>query len=425
MTRRIPLESLVPGMYVRSFDLSWFKHPFVTSRLGLIHSKALIEHLRGLGVHFVEIDPEKGLDLAREETPTRAQSPSVPEAEPAPPPEPEPAPRPAPEPVRPAIKILPDPVSPPPPGSPETARFAQKLFIHAIDQTKRLLADVSHDRQLDSVQVRGLVGQLMTTVEHNEDVVQYLMRLKAYDEYTYTHGISLSALSLLLGKHLGLSAEERELMGLAGLVHDVGKCMLPLEILNKPGKLTAEEFATIKSHPLMGYEYIKRQGGIVADACRAALEHHERLDGTGYPNGLSGAQIQPMSSMLAIVDVYDALTSNRCYHTGMSPHAALKLLYQDRDKHFPADILERFIKCMGVYPAWSSVQLKNGLYGVVTPRKPDNPLFPEVLLLTDQHHHPVTRIKVNTWQACKLLGQPEYEIMRHVEPEEMNAPPTP
>ena len=365
-------------------------------------------------MRFVEIDPEKGLDLPREASP------------PPLPPEPAPAPVEPPAPVspRPVVKSLPTPVQPPPPGSPDTGRFAQQLFKHAVGETKRLLADVSHDRKLDVTQVRGLVGQLMTTVEHNEDVIRYLMRLKAHDEYTYTHGLSLSALSLLFAKHQGLSTQEREVMGLAGLVHDVGKCMLPQEILNKPGRLTPEEFASIKSHPLMGYEYIKRQGGIVGDACRAALEHHERLDGSGYPDGLSGAQIQPMSMTLAIVDVYDALTSDRCYHKAMSPHATLKLLYQDRDKLYPTDILERFIKCMGVYPAGSGVQLRNGIFGMVTTRKTEHPLFPEVMLLADHLHRPLTRVRVDTWIACKKQGQPEYEIMRHVEPQELSAPPS-
>lgn len=402
MIKRIPLGRLKPGMFVSSFDLSWFKHPFVSTRLGVVRDQRLIEELRRLGVTTVEIDTEKCEDLPPPNNGGGAVEVKKDKAFPDP-------------------KIS-GPSCPPPDDAERTAKFARKLFDQAMDITRSLMDGVAKGANVNVDELRPFLSKLIDTVERNENVLHIITSLKSYDDYTYTHSLNLAAFGVLLGNSAGLVAEELEHLAMAGMLHDVGKCLLPKEIVTKPGPLSPGEFEEIKRHPSLGHEHLSRQNDIPAVVLRAVFEHHERVDGSGYPRGVSGPEIHPYSSIISVVDVYDALTSDRVYRSRMSPHMALRTLFNLRGQAFPEGYVDLFIKRLGVYPAFSVVQLRNGCYALVTRQTPGKPLFPEVMVFCDQERRPIVRRRVDTWRMCGELARKEFEIERHVEPGELAAP---
>jgi len=399
MIKRIPLESLEPGMFVSSFDLSWFKHPFVSTRLGVIRDRGLIDQLRQLGVKNVEVDTS----LAMNKVQDGPAEPETPQAEPAA------APRPS-------------TVCPPVSDLGRTVRFAKRLFDQAVNVTKAIMDSVSKGEAVPMDHVKPLVARMVDSVGANENVMHVLVSLKEYDDYTFTHSLNLAALSVLLGDSLDMDQKSLEVLGMAGILHDVGKCLLPRDLVVKPGPLTREEFERMKEHPALGFAHLSSQGGIPEKVLRCVLEHHERMDGTGYPRGLSGDAVDPMSSIVSVVDVYDALTSDRVYRSRMSPHAALRCLFNLRDKAFPSSLVDTFIKRLGVYPSLSVVQLKNGCYGIVTRQTPGRPLHPEVIVFCDREQRPVARRRVDTWRLGEEMSREEFIVDRPVEPGEVEVP---
>lgn len=397
--KRIPVERLRPGMFVSRFDLSWFKHPYLSSRLGVLGDPKTISELRALGIQSVEIDLDRGLDV---EVPGQAGFPDQ-QADP-----------PQPASLDTSVPSASDPA--------RTLRFAKKLFTEAVDRTKQVLGGVEDGKPVELEQAKVLIARLITSVKANESVLRLLCVLKDYDEYTYTHSLNVASMGVLFGNHMGLPDNQLELIGLSGLLHDVGKCLLPKDIVNKPCRLTDQEFEVMKSHTVLGWEYIKDQPGIPISAARGVLEHHERLDGSGYPKSLKGSGIAGVSRILSVLDVYDALTSDRVYRARMSPHMALRTIYEKRGAAFPANVLDRFVKCVGLYPPSTVVQLKNGYYAVVTGHDPLRPLNPYMTIFRDPDGRPVKPRRVATLRLGLEKTASGYEIARHVEPSEVPPP---
>ncbi|MFP5221453.1 MAG: HD-GYP domain-containing protein [Acidobacteriota bacterium] len=397
MIKRIPLESLKPGMFVSSFDLSWFKHPYISSKLGVVRNQSLIDELKRLGVSHVDVDTSRHRPAARE---SRDDTP--------------------PSPAR--SKQVRIPVCPPPSDPERTVRYARKLFDQAMVVTKAIMDGAIRKQALDIEAVRPLMARLIDSVNRNENVLHVMISLKSHDNYTFTHSLNLAVLGVLLGNSMGMDSQEMESLGLAGILHDVGKCLVPRELIAKPGPLTAAEFEAVKRHPVLACEYLADQPGISETVLRAVHEHHERQDGEGYPRGLSGSAIHPFSSIISVVDVYDALTSRRAYRGPVSPHMALRTLFNMRGKAFPADIVDCFIKRLGVYPPFSVVQLRNGCYALVMRQTPGKPLYPEVMVFCDRDKRPVAKRRVDTWRLCGELARKEFEIERPVDWSEMPLP---
>jgi putative nucleotidyltransferase with HDIG domain len=212
---------------------------------------------------------------------------------------------------------------------------------------------------------RLLVEEISDSVSRNPGALISLARLKTADDYTYMHSVAVCAMMVALAKQLGLDEAQVRSAGLAGLLHDLGKAVMPIEVLNKPGKLTDEEFTVIKSHPVEGHKMLL--GGvnidpIVLDVC---LHHHEKTDGSGYPSGLKGPEISLFAKMGAVCDVYDAITSNRPYKAGWDPAESLRKMAEWANGHFDPQVFQAFVKSMGIYPVGSLVQLSSGRIGVV------------------------------------------------------------
>lgn len=246
-----------------------------------------------------------------------------------------------------------------------------------------LLKDVRLGKAIDTDTAKAIVVELVDTITEDADTAMWLTQLKQAHEYTAQHCINVSVLSIAFGAHLGYSKEQLRLIGLGALLHDVGKMQTPPEILDKPGRLTPEEFEVMKRHPVDGYEIMKATNQVPAQALQIIRFHHERISGRGYPDGLRGEQISTAVLVTAICDVYDAITSDRIYHHGIGADQGLNAMYQMAPSDFGKELVQEFIKCIGIYPVGSLVELGTGSIGVVMTKDPHNKLRPVVMLVRD------------------------------------------
>ncbi|WP_229410305.1 HD-GYP domain-containing protein [Massilia sp. YMA4] len=218
----------------------------------------------------------------------------------------------------------------------------------------------------DLTAATDLVDDVAASVMRNQGALINLVRLKQADDYTYLHSVAVCAMMIALARQLGLPDQEVRDCGMAGLLHDLGKVAIPPEILNKPGKLTDEEFQQVKRHPVAGFEALAGWQDVPDIARDVCLHHHERYDGKGYPHGLKGEQISQHARMGAVCDVYDAITSNRPYKEGWCPADSLRRMAEwTKEGHFDPVLFAAFVKCMGIYPVGTLLRLKSSRLGVV------------------------------------------------------------
>jgi putative nucleotidyltransferase with HDIG domain len=233
-------------------------------------------------------------------------------------------------------------------------------------------------RAVDTEMARQVVQEISDSVTRNGSALISLARLKTADEYTYMHSVAVCALMVSLARQMELNDDDTRGAGLAGLLHDVGKMAVPMEVLNKPGKLTDEEFAQVKRHPEEGWRILKESGASDAAALDVCLHHHEKTNGTGYPKGLQDAEISRLAKMGAVCDVYDAITSNRPYKKGWDPAQSLKQMASWVNGHFDPRIFQAFVSSLGIYPTGSLVLLDNQRLAVVTDQSSESLLKPVV-----------------------------------------------
>lgn len=298
----------------------------------------------------------------------------------------------------------------------QEAPVAERLYSETLDYARDAMDRVRQGKKIDYRDSLPLVDQLIDSVFRNEAAVASLCKLKSLDEYSYTHSVNVSVLAVILGKYLGMEGDDLRLLGVSGLFHDIGKARIPLEILNKPGRLTEEEFEIMKSHSQKGYDIMKKQKGLSRDVLRAILEHHERARGQGYPNKIKGEKMGRYTRIISVVDVYDALTSKRSYRGAVSPAKALAMMFQWRTSDFYPESVERFIKCLGVYPVGSFVQLKSGEYGIICESDRKNPARPKIKLLFDKNMRSRRARIVDLAMFSDTPSEPRAEIKRCLDP---------
>jgi HD-GYP domain-containing protein (c-di-GMP phosphodiesterase class II) len=241
--------------------------------------------------------------------------------------------------------------------------------------------DVRVGKNIEGGKVSKVVGEMVDSIFRNRDALASLTRIKGYDEYTFVHSVNVCALCVTLGRHLDFDAEQLRQLGIGAMLHDTGKMKVPIEILNKPGRLTEREFLEMKKHPIYSAEIMSRTDGIPDEAKTVAIQHHERYHGNGYPYGLKGDEIRLFSQLTSIIDVYDAITSNRCYSKAMPAYEGIKKLYEWGKTDFNLPFVERFIQCLGIYPLGTVVQMDSSEIGVVISINHDMILRPQVLLM--------------------------------------------
>jgi len=246
-----------------------------------------------------------------------------------------------------------------------------------------MLEDARLGESIDTAKARDLVISLADQVITNPDALVWLTHLRNRDEYTATHCINVCILALSFGRDLSLDDAQLHRLGMGALLHDIGKMQVPDEVLNKPGRLTKEEFEVIMGHPSHGHAMLVDDHELDEGSLHIVLHHHERLDGNGYPNGMAGDDIPLLTRISSIVDVYDAITSDRCYHEGIAPALALENLFKWSAGNFDVSLLEKFIKCLGIYPIGSVVRLNTKAVGVVVATDADHRIKPIVLLVAD------------------------------------------
>ncbi len=265
---------------------------------------------------------------------------------------------------------------------------ARPVWKEARDCSLRILNAVKLGRELDVAAVKTVVKECVEQILESPGAMLWLARIKDSDEYTAEHCLRVGILAIALGRELGLMPLELEQVGIAGMLHDVGKLKVPDEILNKPAKLTDEEFKIIQQHSVEGRKLLLANGSVPAVAVDVAFSHHERIDGTGYPRGLPGHKIPYYAKIIAVVDAYDAINSDRCYSKGRSTMETLRILFDSANSHFDEDIVLAFIRMIGIFPPGEIVELSSGEVGIITACSPEHKLKPRLLCVLDSDKQP-------------------------------------
>jgi HD-GYP domain-containing protein (c-di-GMP phosphodiesterase class II) len=376
MLKNIPVSSLVPGMYLHQITSSWLDHSFW--KKSFLVDADDIEKIKISGINSVVIDLEKGLTPCNDREAASADIPVSQSVDD----------RPSDErglfPVKKRGKSVAAEMEP-----------AKHLLASAGRQMKTVFHQFRSDKVVSTAKLMPLADAIGASVIRNPHALASMVRLKQHDTYTHMHSVAVCALMVGLAVELGLDDQAIRIAGAAGLMHDLGKAFMPLSVLNKPAQLTREEYEIAKQHPQDGWNLLQL-GDIHSGVLDVILHHHEKFDGSGYPDQLAGNQISLLARMAAVCDVYDAVTSDRPYKKAWAPANALVDM-TTWDDHFDKEVLVAFARYMGVYPVGSLVRLKSGYLAVVldqnrdSPSRPivkkffslnsDQPIYPEVLNL--------------------------------------------
>lgn len=356
MIKKIDINQLNRGMFIHDLNCGWMVHPFLRKQF-LLDSDEDLATIRGLGVRELFIDTARGDD--------------VPSARPA---------RKEAEAVQAAMVQVANTQNAPRPRTTvaEEKDRAKKIHERTSQVVRGLMQDVRLGKAIEISNVEAVVEDITASVTRNSGALVSLLRLKDADDYTFLHCVSVGTLMITFAHALGLDAETTRQAGIGGLLHDVGKMKIADSILNKPGRLTPEEFELIKRHPVDGHAVLVETGTVGPHPLDITLHHHERVDGSGYPDALPGDRISLLAKMAAIVDVYDAITSDRCYHKGIAPTAALGKMFEWAKFHLDESLVHQFMRAIGIYPVGTLVRLESGRLGVVVEQSEGNPLQPKV-----------------------------------------------
>ncbi|MCP5163314.1 MAG: HD-GYP domain-containing protein [Hahellaceae bacterium] len=258
---------------------------------------------------------------------------------------------------------------------------AQFVLQDAKAHVEKVLDAVEKEQVIEIEQSRALIKSCVDSILSNANALLWLTKIKDQDKYTAEHCIRVGILAIAFGRFIGLEKAELELLGMCGILHDVGKMKVPNDILNKPGRLTRIEYDIMKQHTSFGYDILCEYKSLEPMVKDTARFHHERVDGQGYPRGLQGAYLHKYIRMVTIVDAYDAITSSRIYKSGSPAFDALKILFAERGKHFDDHLVEAFIQMVGIYPPGTLVEMTNGEVGIVVSANPSYRLRPKVELV--------------------------------------------
>lgn len=351
---------------VRCGSGAW-RDPFVVLDR-IIRGPEDIARLRREGIEAVYVAPDRALSPAARPTPSedaRGRTPAVPLA--------------------------------------QEFHVARKIYSRALGHAARLMEDVRIGRPFDAAGTLGLARDISESAGRCPRASASMPMLKSLGRI-HNHSVNVAFLASAFGRYLGLGREPVEHLAAAGLLHDIGKMLLSERILAKPGPLTEQEFAEVKRHPVEGCKLLGIKRCIKAPVLRAVLDHHEHADGSGYPQGKTEQDIEPLALVLAIADYFDALISDRPYLRPLTPNRALARMFGERGRYFQAELLERFVKFMGVYPVGSLVRLDSGRVAVVADlRSEATTLHPVLKVVFDRRLRPV---RPETLDLSETAGRP-------------------
>jgi HD-GYP domain-containing protein (c-di-GMP phosphodiesterase class II) len=378
-TQQISIDDLVIGMYIVGLDQSWLQSPFLFHRRRIERYEE-IARLKAYGVRRVTIDPTRGLDLIETlPRPAEVQSESVPHAWEKP--------------------LLPtssqreqDTICPHLCGRPLVSplpdlALARTVHTEATMAVQSLFEGTKTGAPLHSAAAQEVVHHLMETVLSQHEALAGLIHMRQFEVNLYAHVINVCIFALMLGAMQDLDKTVLACLGVGALLHDVGHVHLPRNLVRKPGLYTAQEQRLMQAHPHLGATMLSRTPRMPEDACRIVAEHHERLDGSGYPQGLGGAALSPLSQTVAIADVYETMLGTREGRPPLLPAQAIKELYQQgRAQQLDLSLVEKMVRCLGIYPVGSLIELNTGERGIVIAVNPGKALQPVVYILWNQTH---------------------------------------
>jgi putative nucleotidyltransferase with HDIG domain len=363
MLKKIEVSQLLPHMFIEAFCGPWIAHPFWRKSFTIVDLED-IEALRASSIKEVWIDTEKGRDLPssenaliksellrRNEVKDRVKT------------------------KNPTIKEKGTATST---SIDREIERAAEIYTRSKNEVASMFNEARMGEAINTEGAEKMVDEISASVARNPHALISLARIKTADDYTYMHSIAVSALMIALAKQLGMNKDETQRLGIAGMMHDLGKALTPRDILNKPGKLSEKEFAALKKHPEDGYRLLLDNDCDDEIVLSVVLHHHEKIEGSGYPKGLRGNDISIFTRMGAICDVYDAITSNRPYKPGWDPAESLHKMAKWSKGHLDQKLLEAFVKSLGIYPVGSLVRLKYGGLAVVLDQVEDTLLRPRV-----------------------------------------------
>jgi len=344
--KKIPLSDLKIGMYVLSI---FTKNKGVNIKSeGYIFKDSSIAQLKKSLVTFVEIDPSRTKQAKKKETVKQANSNEAP------------------------IK------KPSTTSLDNEMKKASKLYNSAKILQKKILNDITHNKVINTQVVQESTNAIVDSIFRNEDALSCMSRLRIKDDYLVEHSLNVSILMTIFCKHMNVERKIMEDLALGAFLHDIGKVLVPDEVLNKPGKFTDEEYTIMKTHVLLGVKVLEDTPNIPDIVMTVVKEHHERINGKGYPYNLSSEQISQYGRMIAIVDSYDAMTAERVYKAGMHPIKAFKILVAESPDSYDNELVEQFIQCLGLYPVGTLVKLNSGKIGLISQLNKSKPLKPYV-----------------------------------------------
>ncbi|WP_028863044.1 HD-GYP domain-containing protein [Psychromonas aquimarina] len=334
------ISELRIGMYL--LDITVPKGKFKLTEAGLIENETIIERFKNKGIERVMIDMDKSINMPKAKKVS-------------------------------AVKKAQD-------------KFFQQEVVKArkiFDQSKNIQKKIFHDAEngcpLDLKSVSMVTDESIDLIFDNPDALACVLNIRNKDEYLLEHSVAVSVLISIFAFHLKMGKEVIRKLAVGGFLHDVGKIKVPEKILNKPGKLTDSEFEIIKSHAAHSIDIISRTPDISALSLEVATQHHEKLNGEGYPNGIKENNISVYGRMIAICDIFDALTSSRSYKQGYAQVKAFSILRSLADNnHLDKKLVDQFIQCMGVYPVGALVQLDSNKLAIVESHNRQDPIRPNV-----------------------------------------------
>ena len=390
MLKKIMISQLQVGMFVHDLDCGWLQHPFFRSRF-MINDLLMLDKVRDANIKHLVIDTEKGVDCTDAEAGDELQltlQANIAETS-----------------SRQANDGKQVPAS-------DEINNARVIYKEATNVIHRLLEDVRLGKQVEVEHIEPVTEKIVNSVFRNKDALISLTRIKNRDQYTFMHSVSVSGLLASFALNQGMERERIKQIVMGGLLHDVGKMRVPLEILNKPDRLSEDEYAIMKSHAQIGIDILSGMPGLSKDAMDVVAMHHERIDGSGYPNGLKGDEISEVGQMSTIIDVYDALTSVRIYKDAWEPSFTLKKLLEWSGSHFDKRLVSNYIRCLGIYPVGSLVQLKSGLVGIVREQNEKDLLRPDLRLIYNSRFEKYIQVK-----DVQLRKMPQDRIIEAISPE--------
>jgi putative nucleotidyltransferase with HDIG domain len=267
---------------------------------------------------------------------------------------------------------------------------AKSTHANARALTRSFMDEVRLGRGIDIKEVKATVSECVRSILRNPDAMMWMSKLRNKDEYTSEHSLNVGLLAITFGRHLGASEEDLNKLGIAGMLHDIGKMQTPIEILNKDSALTSDEFAVMQKHPIDGRDILMRHSNIYQGAIDVAYSHHENMDGSGYPRKIKASGITDFTRIISLCDVYDAITSDRSYKRGASSLNATRIINDQVGRKFDAKLAQQFIDCIGLYPPGSVVELHSGEVGLVISTNYRHRHLPKVMVLLGADKQPTT-----------------------------------